>query len=127
MVRKHAVTLVDDDDSVREALPPLLRSFGLEVHAFASAEQFLSEAPIERLGCIVLDVGLPRMSGPELHREMVRRGSCVPVVFITARAHDELGSAVTEGEQVVACLTKPFSEEAIIAAVREGLGSAKNR
>lgn len=124
MVRDRAVALVDDDESVREALPPLLRSFGFEVHAFASAEQFLGEAPIERLGCIVLDVGLPGMSGPDLHRELVRRGARVPIVFITARSHDELGNDVMQGDQVVTCLTKPFSEEAIIAAVRKALGAA---
>ena len=123
MAPKPLIALVDDDESVRESLPPLLRSFGFEVEAFDSARQLLEVSSIGRFGCLILDIGLPDMSGPELHRQLVRGGARIPVVYISARCDDEIGSALGEQQDVVAPLSKPFTAEAIIAAVRLALAS----
>ncbi|MDF3052919.1 MAG: two-component system response regulator, partial [Geminicoccaceae bacterium] len=82
--RGFLVTVIDDDQSVRESLPDLLRESGYEVETFSSAEEFLTSSDLGRTRCLVLDVAMPGMSGPELHRELQRRGRLIPVVFITA-------------------------------------------
>lgn len=87
------VAVVDDDVSVRESLPDLLTEAGWCVEAFASAEAFLDAHAQTRTDCMVLDVGLPGLSGPDLQRELIRRECAVPTVFITARLDDRLGTA----------------------------------
>lgn len=116
------VAVVDDDESVRESLPDLLRSFAFQVEAFRSAEAFLSSGVVARTDCLVLDVAMPGMSGLELQQEMARRNLAVPIVFITART-DEIVRATALRRGAVAYLTKPFSEEDIIAAVKAALGN----
>jgi FixJ family two-component response regulator len=116
------VSLVDDDESVREALPDLLRSFGLEVTAFASAEAFLESDSLVRTACLILDVAMPGMTGPELQQELVRRRHEIPIIFITAHSDDRVRPrALRQG--AVACLFKPFSETALLEAVNAALGS----
>ena len=78
------VSVVDDDESVRESLPDLLREFGFSVEAFSSAEEFLASDSIGKTSCLILDVAMPGMTGPELQRELTRRGQSIPIVFITA-------------------------------------------
>ena len=78
------LTLIDDDQSVRESLPELLRESGYEVDTFASAEAFLASGDPGRAKCLIVDVVMPGMSGPELQRELKRRGQSMPVIFITA-------------------------------------------
>jgi FixJ family two-component response regulator len=117
------VSLVDDDESVREALPDLLRSFGLEVTAFASAEAFLESDSLVRTACLILDVAMPGMTGPELQQELVRRRREIPIVFITAHSDDRVRPRVLR-QGAVACLFKPFSEAALLEAVNAALGSA---
>jgi len=79
------LSVVDDDESVRESLPDLLREFGFATRAFSSAEEFLSSDCIDETRCLILDVVMPRMGGLELHHELMRRGQNIPVVFITAQ------------------------------------------
>jgi FixJ family two-component response regulator len=119
MTRK-LVSVVDDDEFVREALPDLLRSFGLEVRPFSSAEEFLASESLDRTGCLVLDVAMPGMSGPELQLELARRKHDIPIVFITANSDDNLRPTVLK-RGAVAYLTKPFSEAAMLAAVNAAL------
>src|SRR5688500_2567015 len=88
--RGFLVTVVDDDQSMRESLPDLLRECGYEVETFSSAEVFLASGDLDRTKCLVLDVAMPGMSGPELHRELHRRGRSMPVVFITAHGDDTM-------------------------------------
>jgi FixJ family two-component response regulator len=114
------VAVVDDDESVRESLPDLLRSFGLDVTPFASAEAFLEWRDLGAVDCLVLDVTMPGMSGPELQQELSRRGDHTPVIFITAHS-DEKGWPALLNSGAVACLLKPFSEDAILVAVRTAL------
>ena len=114
------VCVVDDDESVRESLPDLLQSFGLAVEAFASAEQFLASDCFDRTSCLILDVAMPGMTGPELERELLTRESEIPIIFITAHT-DEDGRDEILRNGAVDCLLKPFSEQALLKAVRSAL------
>lgn len=122
MVKRKLVSVVDDDEFVREALPDLLRSFGLEAEPFASAAEFLASESLDRTGCLVLDVTMPGMTGPELQLELARRGHDIRIVFITADSDEELGPKVLS-RGAAAYLKKPFSETAMIEAVNDALDS----
>jgi len=111
------VAVIDDDESVRESLPDLLWEVGYAAEAFASAEEFLDRGDLRRTKCLVLDVAMPGMSGPELQRELQRRGTAIPVVFITAHADEGLRPSLLE-QGAVDCLFKPFSETALLAALK---------
>jgi FixJ family two-component response regulator len=124
MLKRGLVSVVDDDESVRDSLPMLLRSFGFEVATFESAEGFLaSEDALGRTGCLVLDVAMPGMSGPQLQQELARRRLGIPIVFISAQSSPQM-SAELLGRGAVACLTKPVSERAIHEAVKSALDQA---
>ena len=119
MEARPLVSVVDDDESVRESLPDLIQEFGFAVETFASAEEFLTSGRISDTHCLVLDVAMPGMSGPDLQRELVRRRHKVPIVFITAHA-DKSDIPRIMGQGAVACLLKPFSD----TALREALNAA---
>ena len=106
------IAVVDDDESVREALPDLLWVMGYESVTFASAEDFLAANGVDRARCLILDVGLPGMSGPQLQQELVLRGHSLPTVFITGRP--DLSPSRR-------CLLKPFSEQDLRAALEAAL------
>ena len=120
MSERPLVAVVDDDISVRESLPDLLQQVGFAVQAFASAESFLTSDAAGATSCLVLDVGLPGMSGPDLQQEMVRRGRPVPIVFITAKGDKFLAPRLL-GAGAVACLFKPFNDTTLIDAVEAAL------
>jgi FixJ family two-component response regulator len=120
MRERKLVSVVDDDESIRRSLPGLLRSFGFEVLAFASAEDFLASPSLARTDCLVLDVAMPGMTGPELQLELARLNAAIPIVFITARVDDGLLQQCLE-RGAVAGLIKPFSPSAIVAAVNDAL------
>jgi FixJ family two-component response regulator len=114
------IAVVDDDESVRESLPDLLRSSGYDTIAFASAHAFLESGRINSIDCLILDVAMPGMSGPELQQELKRRGHQVPVIFITAHSIDGVWPDLLR-DGAVARLTKPFSESAILGSIRVAL------
>ena len=114
------VSVVDDDVSVRESLPDLLRSFGFEVAPFASAEAFLESDSPGRTRCLILDISMPGMTGPELQEELIRRGDDIPIVFITAHSDDRVIPRLLE-RGAVACLYKPLDETAVVEAVDAAL------
>lgn len=117
MTTKRAlVSVVDDDESVRESLPDLIRIFGFDVRAFASAVEFLRSEWVSRTECLILDVAMPGMSGPELEEELIRRGDRIPIVFITAHK-DENDRIPLMQNGAVACLFKPFSDVALQEAL----------
>jgi FixJ family two-component response regulator len=118
--RGFLVTVIDDDQSVRESLPDLLRESGYEVETFSSAEEFLTSSDLGRTRCLVLDVAMPGMSGHELHRELQRRGRLIPVVFITAHGDETMRPRLL-ASGAVDCLFKPFSEAALVAAIGSAL------
>jgi FixJ family two-component response regulator len=106
------VSVVDDDESVREALPDLLRVLGFETRAFSSALEFLESDWMQQTECLVLDVAMPGMSGPDLQVELKRRGQHIPIVFITAHK-DEMERRLLIQAGASACLFKPFSDVAL--------------
>jgi FixJ family two-component response regulator len=116
--RAPLIAVVDDDESVRESLPDLLRTFGFASRAFSSATEFLASDVVDQTGCLILDVAMPGMTGPALQQELVRRGSAIPIVFITA--HESLRSRVLEAGAIDSLL-KPFSEAALLDAVTRAL------
>jgi FixJ family two-component response regulator len=123
LTSKHRmVSVVDDNESVRESLPDLLQQAGYAVQAFSSAEAFIVSGAVDDTGCLILDVGLPGMSGPDLQRELRRRGKAIPIVFITAQGDKSLGPRLI-AHGAVACLFKPFSDTALLEAVETALGT----
>jgi len=114
------VSVVDDDESIREALPDLLRQFGFAAEAFASAEAFLASEFVSETSCLLLDVAMPGMSGPDLQQELTRRRQKIPIVFITAYGDATvLRRLLARG--AVRCLVKPFSDAALLDAVGAAL------
>jgi len=114
------ISVVDDDDSVRESLRGLLRSVTFGVEVFASAEEFLSSDRVRETDCLILDVRMPGMSGLELHRRLVSSHPHLPVSFITAHGDEELRSRALRGG-AVDYLLKPFSDDALLNAVQTAL------
>jgi FixJ family two-component response regulator len=113
------VSVVDDDPSVRESLPDLLREFGFASEAFEGPSDFLQSAFVDKTKCLVLDVAMPGMSGPELRRELLRRGHDIPTIFITACVDFASQPDIREG--AVDCLVKPFSDTALLKALKRAL------
>jgi len=118
---KPLVAVVDDDIAVRESLESLIRSVGMAVKVFASAEEFLNSDGQTKPDCLILDVRMPGMSGIELHRHLLASNCKVPVVFITAHASDDRARLEASSDYTVAYLTKPFSEDELLDSVRAGL------
>jgi FixJ family two-component response regulator len=114
------VAVVDDDESVRESLPDLLREFGFAAHAYSSAEEFLASDRVGQTKCLVLDVAMPGMAGLGLQRELKARGQKIPIVFITAQK-DEAVRTRAFNEGAVEVLLKPFSDTALLAALNKAL------
>jgi FixJ family two-component response regulator len=114
------VSVVDDDESIRESLPDLLREFGFAVRAFSSAEEFLRCDCVEETKCLILDIAMPGMTGPELQQELKRRGQNIPIIFITAQ-RDEIIRSLLLKEGATECLYKPFSEAALSNALNAAL------
>jgi FixJ family two-component response regulator len=110
------VLVVDDDESIRESLPDLLKELGFEARAFASAVELLASGVLERGEYLILDVAMPEMSGPELQLELIRRGHEVPIIFITARGDDKVREDVLSNG-AVAYLLKPFTELELTTAL----------
>lgn len=118
--KRSLISVVDDDAYVREALPDLLKELGYSSQAFPSAEAFLSSSVVGDTRCLILDVAMPNMTGPELHRELIRRRQIIPVIFITA-IRDEVLRPQLLAEGAVDCLFKPVSEQALVDAIQTAL------
>ena len=120
MAMHSLVTVVDDDESVRESLPDLLKEFGFAVQAFASAEAFLASGYVEQTKCLILDVAMPGMTGPDLQQELTLRQQEIPIVFITAHGDETVCPRLLE-QGAVACLSKPFTDTALLDALETAL------
>lgn len=114
------ISVVDDDESIRESLPDLIRELGFAAHAFSSAEEFLVSGSLSATRCLILDISMPGMSGPDLQKELKRRGREIPIVFITAHI-DETDRPRLIREGAIDCLFKPFSEAELLMAVNAAL------
>jgi FixJ family two-component response regulator len=116
MGKRSLVSVVDDDQSVRESLPDLLRQFGFAAQAFSSAGAFLASDVVNETSCLLLDIAMPGMSGPELQQELLRRRQEIPIVFITANGDKTVRPRLL-AQGAVECLFKPFSEAALLDAL----------
>jgi FixJ family two-component response regulator len=114
------VSVVDDDESVRESLPDLLTEMGFAARTFSSAEEFLESNVVLRTECLILDLAMPGMTGPELQRELKRRQIQTPIIFITAH-QDERVRRDTVDQGAVECLLKPFTDTALLNALNSAL------
>src|ERR1043166_9580262 len=120
MNKRSLICVVDDNESVRESLPDLLQYSGFDVQVFPSAEAFLESGATDATSCLILDVGLPGMSGPDLQQELKRRGLAIPIVFIRAQGDKSLRPRLV-ARGAVACLFKPFSDTALLDAVNDAV------
>jgi FixJ family two-component response regulator len=116
MVKRPLVSVVDDDESVRESLPDLLKELGYSVRAFSSAEEFLASDCVGETGCLILDIAMPGMTGPDLQQDLTVRGQEIPIIFITAQADEAVRQRALE-QGAVECLFKPFSDTALFEAL----------
>jgi FixJ family two-component response regulator len=122
--KTRQISIVDDDDSVREALRGLLRSTGFAVQAFASARDFLDSAYLARTSCLIVDINMPIMTGFDLYRHLVSSGRNIPTILITATPDDaHRKQALSDG--VICYLGKPCSEHDLLACVRAALARGK--
>jgi FixJ family two-component response regulator len=123
MVGRVLVAVVDDDESVRESLPDLLKECGFVVEAFASAEEFLASDAVSDTRCLILDIAMPGMSGLDLQRELTRRRQQIPIVFITGHLDERLRPCLLH-DGAVECLFKPFSDAELLDAVNAAVSSS---
>jgi len=120
MAKRSLVSIVDDDESVRESLPDMLRQFGFAAEAFSSAEAFLASDLVGETSCLLLDIAMPGMSGPDLQQELTHRRQKIPIVFITASGDRTVRPRLL-AQGAVECLFKPFSEVALLDALNAAL------
>jgi FixJ family two-component response regulator len=120
---KPLISIVDDDELIRDAATGLIKSLGYNAVAFASAEDFLSSRQLSQTACLIADINMPEMSGLDLHRELSASGKPIPTVLITAYPDDGVRKrALSAG--VIGYLTKPFEEDDLLACVRSALTRA---
>ncbi|MDQ0564319.1 FixJ family two-component response regulator [Rhizobium mesoamericanum] len=125
MPKKTLIAIVDDDESMREAIKGLMRSLGFAAEAFSSADDFLIFPQLRSTACLVTDVHMPGMSGLDLHRRLVALGKRIPTVMITAYP-DENIRAAGFAAGIVGYLTKPFSEKDLLDCIRCALKPGNN-
>lgn len=119
-IERSLISVVDDDESVRESLPDLIKEFGFAAHAFTSAEEFLASDSVNRTRCLVLDIAMPGMSGLDLQRALKDRSLEIPIVFITAQKDEVLRKRAFE-QGAAGFLLKPFSDTALLEALNTAL------
>lgn len=114
------VCVVNDDESVQESLPALLREFCFASEVFAAPHDFLQSGFLDEASCMILDVAMPVMSGPELHRKLLRQGHDIPTILMTA--HADLAAQPNMRAGVVDCLLKPFDDTTLLEALKKAVG-----
>jgi FixJ family two-component response regulator len=122
VVQRSLVSVVDDDESVRESLPDLLRQFGFAAQTFSSAEAFLASEFVTKTNCLILDIAMAGMSGPDLQQELARRRQAIPIVFITAHCDKSVRPRLL-ALGAAECLFKPFSDDVLLEALTRALGT----
>lgn len=119
-VTRSLVSVVDDDESVRESLPDLIKELGFAARSFSSAEEFLASDCVGQTKCLILDIAMPGMSGPDLQRELKLRRQEIPIIFITASTDKTVRPRLLE-QGAAECLFKPFSDTALLEALNVAL------
>ena len=122
MNKRSLVSIVDDDQSIRELLPDLLDELGFAVQVFSSGEEFLASSWVDQTKCLILDIAMPGMSGPEVQQKLNSRGSKIPIIFVTAHGDDAVRPQMLK-LGAVECLFKPFSDTALLSAINAALPS----
>ena len=117
---KPQISVVDDDESMRQAIRGLMRSLGYKAQAFRSAEEFLTSRQVLHTCCLIADVQMPGMTGLELHRHLVALGKTIPTILITAYPDDSVRERAL-GDGVVCYLSKPFDDDDLLACIRSSL------
>ena len=118
--KQKLVAIVDDDESIRNALVGLMKAAGFPARAFASAQEFLNLREWENTACLIADIRMPGMSGLELQAKLNSNYHTIPIIFITAHGDEKMRmQALRAG--AVEFLTKPFDDEALIDSVRAAL------
>jgi FixJ family two-component response regulator len=117
---RSLISVVDDDESIRESLPDLLTVFGFAAQTFSSAEEFLASGQIDQTSCLILDIAMPGMTGPDLQRELKVRQQKIPIVFITGERNEAVRTHLLK-EGAVECLFKPFSDSDLLEALNTAL------
>ena len=118
--KRSLLSVVDDDEMLRESLPELLREFGFAARAFSSGQEFLSSNYVGDTRCLILDVVMPEMSGLDLQQELKRRGQAIPIIFISGQKDEDVRKqAFRQG--AVKFLYKPFSDSDLLEAVNAAL------
>ena len=118
--KRPLLSVVDDDEMLRESLPELLREFGFAARAFSSGQEFLSSNYVDETRCLILDVAMPEMSGLDLQQELKRRGQAIPIIFISGQKDEDIRKqALRQG--AVKFLYKPFSDSDLLEAVNAAL------
>ena len=120
---RHLLSVVDDDESVRESLPNFLGELGFPARSFSSAEEFLLSGCLDQTSCLILDVAMPGMSGPELYQELGRRGQLIPTIFMTGQRNETIRARLLK-QGAVELLFKPLNDEALVAAIKTALQAA---
>jgi FixJ family two-component response regulator len=120
MAQQVSIAVVDDDESVRESLSHLLKVLGFSARAFLSPEEFLASDSFGETDCLILDVTMKGMNGPQLQAELKRLNSKVPIIFITAQMDESVRQPLLE-QGAVACLSKPFSDTVLLEALNQAL------
>ncbi|MEI1252376.1 response regulator transcription factor [Rhizobium aouanii] len=118
--KRPLIAIVDDDESMRDAIKGLMRSMGFDAESFSSADDFLTSSHIRRTACLVTDINMPGMSGLDLHRRLVALGKSIPTILITAFPEKNMGASAL-GADVVGCLTKPFNGQILLDCIRSAL------
>jgi FixJ family two-component response regulator len=119
-ITRPLVSVVDDDESVRESLPDLLKEFGFAARVFSSPEEFLASDCVEQTKCLILDIAMPGMNGRDLQRELKLHGREIPIIFITTSTDRAVRPRLLE-QGAVECLFKPFSDTALLEALNAAL------
>jgi FixJ family two-component response regulator len=120
--RSSLIAVIDDDISVRESVESLLKSVGFKVNTFSSAEEFIGSPRLDSADCLILDVRLDGMSGPDLQRELKAGGRTIPIVFVTAHETEALRERMM-ADGAIDCLLKPFNDDALLNAVEIALNT----
>ena len=114
--KRLLISVVDDDQSIRESLPDLLREFGFAAKAFSAGEEFLASDELAQTSCLILDVAMPGMTGLDLQNELAIRQQRIPIIFITAQRDETIRPRLLK-LGAVECLLKPFSEPDLLEAI----------
>ena len=120
---RSVIAIVDDDESVREALTSLMNSLGYDTVPYSSADEFMQSAERGRTACVITDVNMPGMTGPELHQRLIKAGERIPTIFITAYPDEAVRKNAAQAG-VDCYLAKPFREDELLACVRSALARA---